>query len=72
VFLILVAAASTDLDQRILQDPSKRLNEAYGHWSIEHMLNFNEIFNGRSQSFVVLIPEVSLNASNGRKALNAL
>jgi hypothetical protein len=66
--LISVAAASTDSDQRIIQDPSNHLNETYWHWSIDHNLYFNEIFDGKRLNFVVLIPEVSSNARDGRDA----
>ena len=47
--LISVAAASTDLDQRIIQDPSNRINETYWHRSIDHNIYFNEIFDGKRQ-----------------------
>jgi hypothetical protein len=65
--LISVAAATTDSDQRIIQDPSNRLSETNRHWQINHKLYFNEVLDG-NRHFVVLIPEVSSNASDGRDA----
>ena len=65
---ISVGAASRDSDRRIIQDPSNRLNETYWHWPIGHKLCFNEIFDGKLQNFVVLIPDSSSNASDGRDA----